>query len=203
MALEGVEGEHIDLTDEAVEGIVRALVYMLAGKLGKQKLTIGRRARFAPVGGGASARRAAKAITESGCDALLTGLSSTPSMFMLLQEKDAPADASIMITASHLPYNKNGLKFFLPSGGFEGKDVTALLTLAAEGKALTGKGSVRETDYIGRYSENLVAFVREKTGEETPLAGKKIVVDAGNGAGGFYVEKVLKPLGADTAGASF
>lgn len=202
VALEGVEGEHIDLTDEAVEGIVRALIYMLAEKLGKTKLTIavGHDSRLSA---GRICAAAAKAITESGCDALLTGLSSTPSMFMLLQEKDAPADASIMITASHLPYNKNGLKFFLPSGGFEGKDVTALLTLAAEGKALTGKGSVRETDYIGRYSENLVAFVREKTGEETPLAGKKIVVDAGNGAGGFYVEKVLKPLGADTAGSQF
>ena len=45
--------------------------------------------------------------------------------------------------------------------------------------------------------------MREKTGKEKPLAGKKILVDAGNGAGGFYVDLVLKPLGADTAGSQF
>ena len=38
---------------------------------------------------------------------------------------------------------------------------------------------------------------------EQPLTGLKIVVDAGNGAGGFYVDKVLKPLGADTTGSQF
>jgi len=45
--------------------------------------------------------------------------------------------------------------------------------------------------------------VRTATGEEKPLDGFKIVVDAGNGAGGFYVEKVLQPLGADTTGSQF
>ena len=38
---------------------------------------------------------------------------------------------------------------------------------------------------------------------EKPLAGKHIVVDAGNGAGGFFAERVLAPLGADTAGSRY
>ena len=201
-ALEGVEGEHVDLTDEAVRGIVGAFCFWLSGKLGKGALTVavGHDSRL-------SAKRiekaAAEAVAASGGTALLTGLSSTPSMFMLLQEKDIGADASIMITASHLPYNKNGLKFFTKEGGLEGKDIAVILTLAAEGKALAGKGCVKEKSYIGRYCEGLVAFVREKTGRKRPLEGKKIVVDAGNGAGGFYVDKVLVPLGADTAGSQF
>ena len=45
--------------------------------------------------------------------------------------------------------------------------------------------------------------MQDKTGEDRPLAGVKVVVDAGNGAGGFFVEKVLKPLGAETAGSVF
>lgn len=45
--------------------------------------------------------------------------------------------------------------------------------------------------------------VRSATGETQPLQGKRILVDAGNGAGGFYVDKVLKPLGADTTGSQF
>lgn len=40
-------------------------------------------------------------------------------------------------------------------------------------------------------------------GRERPLVGFRIVVDAGNGAGGFYVDKVLRPLGADTTGSRF
>ena len=201
-ALEGVEGEHVNLTDEAVRGIVRAFCYRLSGRLGKAALTVavGHDSRLSAA---RIEKAAADAIAESGCTALLTGLSSTPSMFMLLQEKDIGADASIMITASHLPYNKNGLKFFTKEGGLEGRDIAEILSLAAEGKALSGKGCVKEMPYIDRYSAGLVAFVREKTGQERPLAGKKIVVDAGNGAGGFYVDKVLRPLGADTEGSQF
>lgn len=202
VALEGVPGEEVNLTDEAVTGIMKAFCAWAAQRCGKEKLTIaiGHDSRLSA---GRISACAVKAVTESGCDAIVTGLSSTPSMFMLLQEEDIGADASVMITASHLPFNKNGLKFFTPEGGLEGKDIADILAMAAEGAALSGSGCVRELGYIDRYSEGLVRFVREKTGQEQPLAGKKIVVDAGNGAGGFYVDKVLKPLGADTAGSQF
>ena len=202
VALEGVPGEEVNLTDEAVTGIMKAFCAWAAQRCGKEKLTIaiGHDSRLSA---GRISACAVKAVTESGCDAIVTGLSSTPSMFMLLQEEDIGADASVMITASHLPFNKNGLKFFTPEGGLEGKDIADILAMAAEGKALSGSGCVRELGYIDRYSEGLVRFVREKTGQEKPLAGKKIVVDAGNGAGGFYVDKVLAPLGADTEGSQF
>ena len=202
VALEGVPGEEVNLTDEAVTGIMKAFCAWAAQRCGKEKLTIaiGHDSRLSA---GRISACAVKAVTESGCDAIVTGLSSTPSMFMLLQEEDIGADASVMITASHLPFNKNGLKFFTPEGGLEGKDIADILAMAAEGAALSGSGCVRELCYIDRYSEGLVRFVREKTGQEQPLAGKKIVVDAGNGAGGFYVDKVLKPLGADTEGSQF
>ena len=202
VALEEVPGEEVNLTDEAVTGIMKAFCAWAAQRCGKEKLTIaiGHDSRLSA---GRISACAVKAVTESGCDAIVTGLSSTPSMFMLLQEEDIGADASVMITASHLPFNKNGLKFFTPEGGLEGKDIADILAMAAEGAALSGSGCVRELDYIDRYSEGLVRFVREKTGQERPLAGKKIVVDAGNGAGGFYVDKVLAPLGADTEGSQF
>ena len=164
VALEGVPGEAVNLTDEAVAGIVKAFLYRLAQKTGKKKLTpaIGHDSRLSAERISACAVRAAN---ESGADVLFTGLSSTPSMFMLLQEKDIAADASVMITASHLPYNKNGLKFFVKEGGLEGKDISEILSLAAEKKALSGEGTCTRLDYIGRYSEALVALVRENTGE--------------------------------------
>ena len=204
VAIEGVAGEPVNLTDEAVAAIVKAFCYRLAQSAGKTDLTVavGHDSRL-------SAKRISdcvcNALTQSGCNVIFTGLSSTPSMFMLLQDKQLCADASVMITASHLPYNKNGLKFFLPSGGLEGKDITEILTLAGEGKELSSakQGSIKEKSYIDTYCAGLVRFVREKTGKERPLSGKKIVVDAGNGAGGFYVEKVLQPLGANTEGSQF
>ncbi len=203
-AIDGVAGDPVTLTDEAVRGILRAYCHGLAQKLGKQKVTIavGHDSRLSA---GRIVACAADAIADSGCDVLLTGLSSTPSMFMLLQESDIGADASVMITASHLPYQKNGLKFFTKEGGPEGKDIAALLAAASEGRALSAaeRGSVRELRYIDRYAAGLVRFVREKTGCEKPLEGKKVIVDAGNGAGGFYVDKVLRPLGADTEGSRF
>lgn len=195
-------GSSPDLTDEVVQSIVRAFLYRVAGRIGKKRITVavGHDSRL-------SAKRisdaAISAAVASGADVLFTGLSSTPSMFMILQEKDYGADCSVMITASHMPSDKNGLKFFLPDGGLEGKDVAEILTLASEGKTLSGEGTVKRIDYMTRYAAMLVDKVRAATGEDKPLSGKKIVVDAGNGAGGFYVDKVLKPLGADTEGSQF
>ena len=58
---------------------------------------------------------------------------------------------------------------------------------------------IRDSVYAGI----LVDKIRKATGEERPFEGFKIIVDAGNGAGGFYVDKVLAPLGADTEGSQF
>jgi phosphomannomutase len=53
------------------------------------------------------------------------------------------------------------------------------------------------------YSKVLVDFVKKETGLDMPLEGFKVVVDAGNGAGGFYASKVLEPLGADISSSQF
>ncbi len=202
-AIAGVEGDPITLTEEAVKDIGRAFCawVRLATRFGRITVAIGHDSRLSC---GDIEAWLAEAITDCGDSVILTGLSSTPSMFMLLQE-DFGAQASIMITASHLPYQKNGLKFFLKEGGLEERDIEAILTIAGEGVNIiyAEKGSVTKKSYLGKYAEGLVAMVRRETGCERPLQGKKILVDAGNGAGGFYVDLVLKPLGADTEGSQF
>ena len=195
-------GEQIDLTDEAVSAIVRAFLYVTAARAGREPLTvaIGHDSRLSAPRISAAAVTAAK---ESGANVLFCGLSSTPSMFMLLKEEEYGADCSIMITASHMPSDKNGLKFFWKEGGLQGKEILDILTLASQGKTLSGAGQVKAIDYMSRYAATLVKKVRASTGKTSPLSGHKIIVDAGNGAGGFYVDKVLKPLGADTEGSRF
>ena len=191
----------VTLTDEAVSLIGRAFYAWTLQKTNRERaaIAIGYDSRLSSPH---VAGLIAEAVSRSGGDAILTGLSSTPSMFMLLQSSFG-ADASVMVTASHLPYQKNGLKFFLKSGGLEGSDVQEVLEIAADGDFRRGNGTVTERSYLSEYAEGLVSMVRAQCGDEKPLAGKRIVVDAGNGAGGFYADLVLKPLGADTTGSQF
>lgn len=67
----------------------------------------------------------------------------------------------------------------------------------------SGTGTVKNIDFMSVYAKHLADKVRSATGEQLPLKGMKIVVDAGNGAGGFYAKDVLEALGADTSGSRF
>lgn len=59
------------------------------------------------------------------------GLASTPAMFMSCISPDHIYDGAIMLTASHLPFNRNGMKFFTRDGGLDKPDIKALLEIAA------------------------------------------------------------------------
>lgn len=200
-AIAGVAGDPVTLTDEAVTAIAKAFCVWAGKKCGKTSPTVavGHDSRLSATHLSALV---AEGICAVGGNVILTGLSSTPSMFMLLQDGFG-ADASVMITASHLPYQKNGLKFFLKSGGLEGADVAEVLEIAAGGNFPAGNGKTEKRSYLEKYANDLVEKVRKACGKQKPLEGKRILVDAGNGAGGFYADLVLKPLGADTAGSQF
>lgn len=194
-------GDNVTLTDEAVTVITKAFCLWLAKKFKKHelKIAVGNDSRI-------SAPRISQtviaALISCGADVVYTGLSSTPSMFILLKESDFGCDGSIMITASHLPYDKNGLKFFTPEGGLSSRDIDAILLLASEDKCTVGAGRYFERSFMDVYSRILVEKVEHVCGVK-PLEGKKIIVDAGNGAGGFFAEKVLVPLGADVSGSLY
>lgn len=205
-AAEGVEGQHIELTDEAVTGIALGYVKFLSKQLNKNAneliIALGRDSR---ISGPRINECVQNAFLSCGVTVYSSGLSSTPAMFMSTLKEVLNADASVMITASHHPFNKNGLKFFTKDGGLEGCDITEILSYAKASDFCekTCGGKVVDVPLMDLYSKILADKVRTATGLEKPLSGLKIIVDAGNGAGGFYVEKVLKPLGADTEGSQF
>lgn len=194
-------GENITLTDFAVERICAAFAKWLSLKKGKRRFTvaIGNDSRLSAA---RIFKAAEHAFLSSGCDVVYTGLSSTPSMFVLLKKRPE-IDASCMITASHMPKDRNGLKFFTSDGGLDGKDIDDIIRIAENGDFLRGAGTTRNMNFMDEYSEILVGSVRARCGSEKPLDGRKIIVDAGNGAGGFFAEKVLKPLGADVSGSLY
>ena len=205
IASEGIAGEHVTLTEEAARQIAKAFCVWLIGKTGKTRVNVavGYDSRISAP---ALCNAVVEGITESAHNAIVTGLSTTPSMFMLLKDENFGQEVhgSIMLTASHLPFNRNGLKFFWKKGGLEGADVKEILTLAANYHFSTGLVGERiNRPYLDDYAQSLVKKVRVACGEDKPLQNKKIIVDAGNGAGGFFAEKVLVPLGADVSGSQF
>lgn len=207
VASEGVLDQPVNLTDEAVKAMINGFAVWVCEKTNKKseniRVAVGRDSR---ISGPRIMDIVTKTLAENGFEVLNCGLSSTPSMFMTTI--DLGCDASIQITASHHPFNRNGLKFFTKDGGLEAEDIEALLQNAQDGQILQcdNIGSVKEEDYMTVYSKRLRDMIcKEVNAQEydKPLKGFKIIVDAGNGAGGFYAKKVLEPLGADTSGSQF
>ncbi len=199
-------GKAVNLTDEAVFDIASAFALWVASKYGKNtrelKLAVGHDSRI-------SADRISAAVIKAlqglGCKVLDCGLASTPAMFMTTV--DLHTDGAVQITASHHPFDRNGLKFFTREGGLEGAQLSEIIALADKGNfEKVEAATVEKIDYMSQYSAGLRAMICKavgKTEEEKPLKGYHIVVDAGNGVGGFYANDVLAPLGADVSGSRF
>lgn len=148
-------------------------------------------------------------LNNAGIDVVDVGLSTTPAMFMSTQYDSYKCDGAVMITASHLPFEYNGLKFFTKDGGAEHEDIDFILQ-QADWENVTwenNQGKVSEAPLLNDYAKDLVTKIRiginDKVHHVKPLTGRHIVVDAGNGAGGFFAEKVLVPLGADISGSQY
>lgn len=150
-----------------------------------------------------------KILTDMGVDIIDVGLATTPAMFMSTQYKEFNCDAAIMITASHLPYEYNGLKFFTKSGGAEHEDIEFILENVNSRKLDQPefKGSIRKENLVKRYAtdlrEKIKSGINDTKNFEKPLTGRHIIVDAGNGAGGFFATEVLERLGATIKGSQF
>ena len=195
-------GDGANLTEAAARDLAAAFVKWLSARGNAQpKIAIGRDSR---VTGPALMQTCIEGFTAMGADVLDCGMASTPAMFMTTVTDSFLCDGAVMVTASHLPMNRNGLKFFTKDGGLEKSDITELIRIAADiTPAKEARGNISQADFMSVYAGILAEKIRKATGEEKPFEGFKIIVDAGNGAGGFYVDKVLKPLGADTRGSRF
>ncbi|MDJ0650423.1 MAG: phosphomannomutase/phosphoglucomutase [Xenococcaceae cyanobacterium MO_188.B19] len=210
VALSGVAGEEVNLTPEIAKLLGQAFVTWLAKKVSKPitelTVSVGRDSRLSGLTLMGSLMEGMKTL---GCKVYDFAIASTPAMFMSTVNPEFKCDGGIMLTASHLPFNRNGFKFFTNEGGLNKQDITAILELAKTNNfaSIEQQKTIEEHDFIAVYSANLVKKIRESVNHpkdfEQPLKGLKIVVDAGNGAGGFYVDKVLKPLGADITGSQF
>ncbi len=215
VASPGPNGEKVNLTSDAVYHIAKGFTAWLSAKCQKPASKL-------CVAIGHDSRLSADEIQIVFTDALLElnvkvyncGLASTPAMFMSTLFEDMHCDGSVMITASHLPVNRNGFKFFTKDGGLEKQDIKDILAIAKSdqenGHSYSGIQNyfAKETkrNLMKKYSEHLRNIIKEAINHpnyDKPLEGLKVMVDAGNGAGGFFARDVLAPLGADVSSSQF
>ena len=198
------ENSPVQLTDEAVYDLAGGFAqYLLQNGINKgARVAVGHDSRI-------SAERIKTGVLRALCDfgftAVDCGLASTPAMFMTTVDFDCAA--AVQITASHHPYDRNGLKFFLQKGGVDSGELDRIISLAEAGNQPDGaKGKAEAADYMPVYAARLRDMIKQEVNAKDfdhPLQGLHIIVDAGNGVGGFYATDVLQPLGADISGSQF
>jgi phosphomannomutase len=125
-----------------------------------------------------------KGLNDSGIHVLRVGMGPTPMLYYA--EAVLDVDGGIQITGSHNPANYNGFKMVLQHGPFFGPDIQSLGALAANGDWVEGSAGSEHVDILDRYAARLV--------EGFDGRAFRIGWDAGNGAAGPVVEKLVQLL---------
>ena len=201
VALKGEEFK-VTLTEEAVENIAIGFSKWLYKKNNGERLTValGKDSRLT---GDLLKEAATKGLIKMGVNVIDCGMATTPAMFMSTIVDGYKVNGSIMLTASHMPKQYNGMKFFTNEGGLEKEDLKEVIGLSTGLDKEYEFGTIENKNLIKDYANLLVDKIRQATNKQEPLKGLKIIVDAGNGAGGFFAHSVLEVLGADTQGSQF
>ena len=183
------------MTAETALRVGRALAHAFREHPGRHKILIGKDTRLS---GYMLETALASGICSMGVDVLLVGPIPTPGIAFLT--RSLRADAGVVISASHNPFQDNGIKVF-SRDGFKLPDeveseIESLVldqkidhlrpTATAIGKAY------RIDDALGRYN----VFVKAAFPRQLTLDGVKVVIDCGNGAAYKLAPEVLEELGA-------
>ena len=170
VALDGVAGEAVNLGSTAAGRLAKGFLYWLSQKTDKAPsqltISVGRDPRLS---GEEISQAFIDALSPLGCKMLNAGLASTPAMFMSTVFEAYQCDGAVMVTASHLPWNRNGLKFFDSEGGLNKGDITDIINFAESDSILNSirPGTPQEAEEIpllDTYSAHLRALITEGVG---------------------------------------
>jgi phosphoglucosamine mutase len=184
------------MTCETVMKLGRAAAYIFKKKKGRHRIVIGKDTR---VSGYMLESALTAGICSMGVDVLLVGPMPTPAIALIT--RSLRADAGVVISASHNPFEDNGIKFFSPEGLklpdevehkieslIESGEIDSIRPTATEiGKAF------RIDDARGRYIE----FVKNTVPKGMDFQGLKIVIDCAHGAAYKVTPLVFRELGAE------
>ena len=133
-----------------------------------------------------------------GMDVLLTGPVPTPAIAMLTHSMRC--DLGVMISASHNPYDDNGIKLFGPDGqklSDAVEDEIEALIEADLDKRLAGPADLGRAKRIDGVSDRYVEFAKRTLPRNLTLDGLRVVIDCANGAGYKVAPQALWELGAE------
>ncbi|MBN9025649.1 MULTISPECIES: phosphoglucosamine mutase [Kaistia] len=137
-------------------------------------------------------------FTAAGMDVFLLGPMPTPAVAMLT--RSLRADLGVMISASHNPYEDNGIKLFGPDG-YKLSDETEAKIEALIEEDLSGRlaasADLGRAKRIDGAQERYVEFAKRTLPKTLDLAGLRIVIDCANGAAYKVAPEVLWELGAE------
>jgi phosphoglucosamine mutase len=189
------------MTAEMALQLGRALAYIVRSGPHRHRIVVGKDTRLS---GYMLEQAIASGICSMGVDVMLCGPLPTPGIAFLTESMRA--DAGVVISASHNPYQDNGIKFF-SRDGFKLPDEMELeierLVLDAEEAGTQEFRALRPTatrigkakridDAIGRY----VVFLKSIFPKDLVLDGLTVVVDCAHGAAYHVAPAVLEELGA-------
>jgi len=131
-----------------------------------------------------------KGLVETGAEVTVVGIMATPSLYWSIQYLQV--EAGVMITGSHNPPEFNGFKMNIGcTGSIFGQDIQEVYDIIDKEDFAQGEGSIKDQEGI------VNAYIQDLISRFTLQKPVKVVVDAGNGAGGPIAPAVLRGIGAD------
>lgn len=193
---DGVRGvANSELTPELAYKIGRAGAYVLASEsANKPRILVGRDTR---ISGGLLESALVAGICSVGADAVIAGVIPTPAIAYLV--KSEKFDAGVMISASHNPFEHNGIKYF-SSLGYKLSDaieerIEAIILDDAEEINNPTHEKIGTVSYDNTLCDKYIEFAKKTV--SVPFDGLKIAIDCANGSSSVTAEKTLKALGAN------
>ena len=195
---DGVRGQAnlAPMDSETVMNLGRAAAHVLGGSQGLGRILIAKDTR---ISGYMIETALASGIVSMGVDVLICGPLPTPGVSYMTQ--GMRADAGVMISASHNPFQDNGIKFF-GGDGFKLADETedriaSLMEPGALDSKRADSGTIgkayRIEDAVGRYT----VYLKSCLPKSCTFEGLKLVVDSANGAAYRVAKNVFQELGAE------
>lgn len=138
--------------------------------------------------------------TRAGAKSLSAGVITTPGVAFLTRQLNA--DAGVVISASHNPYQDNGIKIFAPSGEKIDDSVERVIEadihagVSQEHPSSDAKPPSPEQEH--ELQQQYLAFLFDQIGKGLDLRGLKIVIDCANGASSNLAPPLFERLGAET-----
>ena len=199
---DGIRGEAniYPMTAETALKVGMAAGHMFTNSRRRHRVVIGKDTRLS---GYVIELALVSGFTSVGMDVVQLGPIPTPAVAMLV--RSLRADLGVMISASHNPYQDNGIKLFGPDGYKLSDEVEAVIEAQVYGdigRLLADPDRIGQAKRIDGANDRYIEFAKRTLERTISLNGLKVVVDCANGAAYRAAPAVLWELGANVVALS-